>query len=351
MFLSAPLSGPGVWLFCWCAAGITTTVGHLSQLAQPGGTWPADSNSKLMSPSYIKRRLPLLLSFATLPLVHFVDHSDTTFRCVVAFASAFYVLKTRETILEDRFSVEPLWIKVAGVIGTFHDVQERVPAQPWVWPRVTQVLREAFKMLFHGMACGASVWVLHHRVDLAELISPAIFGLISVRRVTTALACVSACLYSFFSLHVYGDSLAVLWLLVGGFAMPSLMQEPERALSVKQFWLRWDVTIQKLLRRYVYQPLREVWGVPASVAISGTFLASGMVHCYPIIVALGSDWHAAASMMGYFVVQLGFIFMERPLGVEKWDSTNAFAWTLMALFVPSYILVSPVFKLLGMSGP
>ena len=54
-----------------------------------------------------------------------------------------------------------------------------------------------------------------------------------------------------------------------------------------------------------------------------------------------------ARLRRYFTCQLAFIYAERPLGVEKWDSTIAFAWTLLCLFAPSYLLVAPVFKLVG----
>jgi hypothetical protein len=158
-------------------------------------------------------------------------------------------------------------------------------------------------------------------------------------------------MYSFFSLHAYGDGLALLWIVLGGFTMPPLMHQPERALSVRQFWARWDTVIQKLLRKNVYDPLRKSLGVSSHTAIAATFLASGAVHVYPIFVGLGNDWVSASSMMSYFLVQLFAIFLEKPLGVERWDSTNGLAWTVLWLFGPSYVLVAPVFKLAQLGPP
>ena len=336
-----------LWLGCWLNGGLVPCLGYWQQLRQtPGGRWPADSHV-FGSANYFKRRLPLILSAATLPLVHWLPKEDITFRCIVSLASAFYAIKAAETVLEDRFQDEPLLYRVVGVIGTFHDVQERQPGHHWILPRLSQVARQSFKLAFHAVGCVFSMWAVNNRADIALSFSHSI---IPTSTASTGIACVSGCLYAFFSLHCYGDMLALTWLLLGGFTLPSLMDEPERSLSVRQFWSRWDVVIQKLLRRNVYEPLRRA-GYSSHLAICATFFMSGIIHVYPIFVGLEGDWHAAASMLSYFMIQFCFILLERPLGVESWDSTNAFVWTLVCLFSPSYILVSPVFKLLGAPGP
>jgi len=204
---------------------------------------------------------------------------------------------------------------VLGVIATFHDVQDRQPAEPWVRPRVQQIVKHSARLFFHSLGAYMSIFILQRRNELAAAMA---LPLLSTHSTATALACVTSCVYSFFSLHVFGDVLTVQCLLIPrGFLLPPLMAEPERALSVRQFWARWDVVIQKLLRRNVYEPLRKL-GCNSHVAMAATFLASGVrfflwslwgrrsplhalrqgVHVYPIFVGLNDDVVAAASMMG-----------------------------------------------------
>jgi len=117
-------------------------------------------------------------------------------------------------------------------------------------------------------------------------------------------------------------------------------------LSVREFWKRWNTVIQKLLAKYVYKQARTA-GVSNTIAISLTFLFSGFIHIWPIFFAIGNDWTAASSMIAYFVIQLSVMLLEKPLGVEKWDPWVARLWTLLNLFGPSYLLVYPCMKLMG----
>ena len=144
---------------------------------------------------------------------------------------------------------------------------------------------------------------------------------------------------------MYGDSLALFWIIVG-FEFPPLMDEPHKSRSVRDFWKRWDTVIQKLLFKFVYKPSRQI-GLPSIVAVALTFIASGLVHVLPIIVSLGKNWRAANMMMGYFIVQLSIMLLEKPLKVETWSSQAQVIWTAVNIFAPSYLLVAPCLELTG----
>jgi len=131
----------------------------------------------------------------------------------------------------------------------------------------------------------------------------------------------------YFGLTAFGRLWRVLALACFGVAAPPLMDAPEKSASLREFWARrWDTTIQCLLHRCVYVPLAgppSAGGGAASLtaararrrmlAVAATFLASGAMHCYPLLVAHGfapRAWALVARMAAYFAVQGALCFCE-----------------------------------------
>ena len=343
-----------LWGFVYASAALNAWASTWLQRREKGGVWGLDASVR-GSGAYWRRRLPVVAQALTVPLVLLVPAHERDMRAVVALASAFYFIKTAEQALDDDFQAESTFHRIVGIIGTFHDVRERKPAHPLWGPFLTKDLIPEMVWFARDVAgCLASMWVVDHRREVARGILERV-GVLHHHpndedQLVVAVACVGACWYAFFALCVYGEGLALVWLLLARYRFPPLMNSPWKARSVSDFWIRWDVVIQKLLRVYCYTPLRAR-GAPAIFAIFTTFLLSGWVHVYPIFVGLGLDVDAAVRMMSYFFVQFFFIALERPLGVAHWSPMAARAWTLACLFGPSYNLCVPVFKLVGVELP
>jgi len=104
------------------------------------------------------------------------------------------------------------------------------------------------------------------------------------------------------SLYIFGYVLQ-LYHLPFRIQLPKLMNQPEESLSLREFWgFRWDTVVQQILKNYVFQPLTER-GVNQSIASVATFVASGMLHVYPLWVA-GLSFYDAFAMMSYFMSQV-----------------------------------------------
>ncbi len=314
--------GPLLWFTIWCLNGACVTLSHFYK-----------NKHNILFSTY----LPLFISSCCAVSVYFLPYDEVEFRAVVSLSSAFYLIKTSEVILEDRLDDKPLWLKISSVIATFYDVQDSTPAASWFIPRLKELLEILLHTTLHVIGLILSIRTFQSRHVWFEKES-----LLSI-----STACVSGCFYSFFSLYVYGDVLDIIWLLLG-IRFPPLMNNPIQSVSVGDFWKRWDTVIQKLLFRHIYIPCRKR-GLPVEISIALTFFSSGLVHVYPIFVALGNDWQAAFSMMSYFMVQFSVVILEKPLQVTKWNPMTGRLWTLFNLFGPSYLLVAPCLQLARMT--
>ena len=367
--------GPILWAFIWSFNGIMMAFAHFARVYN--------------LPRLFTHTLPLTLTSLCVLLPFTLPENDYTFRGVLSLASCFYAIKSREVLTEKRFDSEPVWIKMMAVIGTFWDAQERRPSEPLFKKRAIQLAKLSLTCALHVGCYLLTVEVFHqrsriaksianvlgktnlatianvlnmagfsgatHAVDVADALGMDATGVTNVlglydlyRPLRVLIGCISGCLFVFFSLHVYGDVLALVWCVIG-FTFPPLMDSPQMSLSVREFWKRWDTVMQKLLMKFVFTPARSV-GIPANLAATFTFFASGIIHILPIIMSRPNDWLATSSMMGYFLVQLSVIVLEKPLGVYSWGKNHKWLarfWTIANLFGPSYLLVMPCLRLAG----
>ena len=325
---------PLMWAYIYILNGACITWAHV--LRHSGRPW-------------LQKDVPLFISTVLIALPFFLPEQEAPMRGVLALAASFYAIKTRETITESRFDKEPLWMKVAGVLATFSDVQERRPCAPWGPRRFKEIGNEAMKLMFHVGCYLLVLRLFDERKYIADWLIPALpfdtWSQLWNQYIRIAFGCIMGCLFAFFSLHVYGDTLSLIWVIVG-FRFPPLMDSPEQSLSVREFWKRWDTVIQKLLMKNVFKPARAAQ-IPFTVAAALTFFASGLVHILPIVVSRGNDWHAASYMMTYFIIQFTVMIAEQPLRVQTWNPWVARVWTIIHLFGPSYFLVFPTLRIIG----
>ena len=108
--------------------------------------------------------------------------------------------------------------------------------------------------------------------------------------------------------------------------------------------------VRRMLAEVVYLPLRRA-GASHALGAFATFLASGALHAYPVVLATcGDAAHAAAhalyragSVTSFFVIQCALVLLERQLFARYPSAPNAArrVWLFSALWLPSPLLFVP----------
>ncbi|KAH9258690.1 hypothetical protein BASA81_003192 [Batrachochytrium salamandrivorans] len=317
------MDGLTVWFVVWSVDGLCTVLNHYA----------------LPHSRTLGFHLPYFLAFLGLFSPFLLQPHDAVFRAVLSLASVFYFCKVREVLVEPRFAQEPLLVKFCSVGVSFFDMSDRSKAVD-----SNRMPRFAIKMFWMGV---------HITAQLACLELVNYRHLLPVNSaVRTQITCMVLCLYFFFSLHAFSYALqANLILLMPQYDFQALMDSPEHASTVRGFWKRWDLVIQKLLFKYVYKTCKQI-SKNTELSIALTFLASGLVHVWPILAASLNNWPEALEMFAYFVYQLGIIAVEaKLLGMPKVANLvqhHAWIgklWSITHLFGPSYLLIHPAMAL------
>lgn len=318
------MDGLTVWFAVWSVDELCTVLNHYA----------------LPRSRALGFHLPYLLALLGLFSPLLLHQDDALFRAVLSLASVFYFCKVREVLVEPRFAQESLLVKFCSVGVSFFDMSDRSAAvdssrSPRFWNKMQWVGA-------HAAAQVACLQLVAHR----HLLFP------YNTAVRTQATCMVLCLYFFFSLHAFSYALqANLILLMPQYDFKGLMDAPERANTVRGFWKRWDLVIQNLLFKYVYKSCKQLTR-NSELSIALTFLASGLVHVWPILAASLNNWPEALEMFAYFVYQLGIIALEARLlavpSVARLVQQHAWVgkvWSIAHLFGPSYLLIHPAMAL------
>jgi D-alanyl-lipoteichoic acid acyltransferase DltB (MBOAT superfamily) len=131
-----------------------------------------------------------------------------------------------------------------------------------------------------------------------------------------------------YTLQIYFDfagysDMAIGLALMFGLRIPFNFNAPYRALSVRDFWRRWHMTLSRFLRDYLYIPLGGNRCGPARQAanVVATMLLGGLWH--------GANWTFVA-WGGLHGAALAVNHVWESRGVRL---PRAFAWVLTLLFV------------------
>jgi hypothetical protein len=136
-----------------------------------------------------------------------------------------------------------------------------------------------------------------------------------------------------------------LCLRVAGYSLPLMHRTPIAARSVGEFWgQRWNMFVSAWLRAFIFRPLARRRG--AGVGVLGSFLVSGVLHAWPMLVALGTS--AAFSVALFFVIQGVFVLAEGRLRIHTWPVPMARTWTVVILLASSPLLIDPNLRLFGL---
>jgi len=126
----------------------------------------------------------------------------------------------------------------------------------------------------------------------------------------------------YFDFSAYSDMAIGLGHLFG-LTLPLNFDQPYRALSVREFWRRWHITLSDFLRDYVYVPLggSRAGGLRLAVAVMATMLLCGLWHGAGWTFVVWGGLHGAAVLVNRLWQRAG-IALPAPG-----------AWLLTMLFV------------------
>ena len=133
-------------------------------------------------------------------------------------------------------------------------------------------------------------------------------------------------------------------LAAAGYRLPDMHRTPIAARSVGEFWSRrWNIIVSAWLRQFIFYPaLRQC---RPGLALILCFAVSGLLHSWPILVALDST--AALSTLIFFILQGIIVLAEKPLHVGTWPSALARTWTITAVLGPASLYIDPCLRLFG----
>jgi hypothetical protein len=137
------------------------------------------------------------------------------------------------------------------------------------------------------------------------------------------------------------ELLAFAWQRTGINAAP-IMRRPLESSSLADFWgKRWNLGFRQLSHEFIFQPMREIAGVPAAMLC--VFLFSGLVHELVISVPARAGYGLPTA---YFLLQGAGVALERSSAGRWLGLRGGFrGWTFAAVVTasPAFWLFHPQF--------
>lgn len=133
--------------------------------------------------------------------------------------------------------------------------------------------------------------------------------------------------------------------LAAGLSLEALHRTPIASRSLAEFWSqRWNRPVSAWLHRFAFLPLaRRRW---PRLGVFCAFLASGVLHGWPILVAIGVS--GAFATLLFFAVQGACVLAEHRLRIHAWPVPVARGCTLVVLLASSPLFVDPGLRLFGL---
>ncbi len=149
-------------------------------------------------------------------------------------------------------------------------------------------------------------------------------------------AALSYTLQIYFDFSGYSD-MAIGLALMFGLRLPFNFDAPYRAISVRDFWRRWHMTLSRFLRDYLYIPLggNRFGAVRQAVNVVATMLLGGLWHGANWTFVVWGGLHGVALAVNHLWSGAGFR-LPKPL-----------SWALTMLFV---VLTWVLFRAAGFSA-
>ena len=132
------------------------------------------------------------------------------------------------------------------------------------------------------------------------------------------------------------------WLRTKGFDSTALMNDPWRAVSVAEFWSRWNTGFRDFSRQMIFYPL--VRRKQAHAGLWFTFLFSGLIHDLVISLPAGGGYGGPTL---YFLLQAVAIDIERSHTTKRFQLTKGlrgWLWTASVILLPVSLLFHQPFR-------
>lgn len=206
---------------------------------------------------------------------------------------------------------------IAGPIVRHNELVPQFAADPWR-PGTAERLARGAVLLALGLC--KKVFVADRLARVADPLFEAAHGGLTFAEAWTAAAAFGLQIY--FDFSAYSD-MAIGLALMFGFMLPENFRSPYRAVSLRDFWRRWHMTLSRFLRDYLYLPLG---GSRHGTARTAAALMVTML--------LGGLWHGAA----WTFVLWGALHGVGLVAVHLWQRAGlrlpaVLGWALTLLFV------------------
>ncbi|MFZ0611707.1 MAG: MBOAT family O-acyltransferase [Desulfobacterales bacterium] len=138
-----------------------------------------------------------------------------------------------------------------------------------------------------------------------------------------------------YTLQIYYDfsgysDMAIGLGLLFGLTIPVNFNAPYRAVSIRDFWRRWHITLSRFLRDYLYIPMGgNRYGMPRQVAaLLATMLLGGLWHGAGWTFVIWGGVHGLALVVNHLWEKSG-LCLPRPVG---WLATLIFVMLAWVIF-------------------
>jgi hypothetical protein len=276
----------------------------------------------LITGSWPRRALGLLVVASVLPLAWMVPPEHTLVRSVLALATVFPCLRAVEMMREKKS--RPTGMRMWQAMEAMDT--RRIVRGPSLFDgaALTRVLSHA---AVFGLGALAFAFVLPRFSGAAHVIARALFGLVCCYALSDAAYSGITFVYGLFGLKMY-----------------PLHIHPIAARSVKEFWgERWNRTVNLMLFDLCLRPLARR-GM-TKLGIFAAFVVSALLHAYLVVISL--DAKMTLLMLGYFLVQGLLVLVEVKLKVPKWSPVAGHAWTIFWMVLTSPGFVEPAMRIAG----
>ncbi len=189
------------------------------------------------------------------------------------------------------------------------------PRRPEMWENLSR------GMVLFLIGLAKKVAVADTVAEIADpLFAHAVSGTLNATEAWTA--CGAYTLQIYFDFSGYSD-MAIGLALMFGLSLPLNFNAPYRAVSVRDFWRRWHMTLSRFLRDYLYIPLggNRCGPLRQAVNVIVTMLLGGLWHGANWTFVAWGGLHGAALATNH-------VWSERGLRLPR-----ALAWLLTLLFV------------------
>ncbi len=186
---------------------------------------------------------------------------------------------------------------IAGPIVKYIDIQEQIVSRDITVEKTARGIRR----FIYGLSKKVLV------SNAAALIADAAFGAAAPSAAFAWAGAVSYCIQIYFDFSGYSD-MAIGLALMFGFDICENFNYPYAAVSIRDFWKRWHISLTSWFREYVYFPLggNRVSGRRTVLNRYIVFFLTGLWHGANFTYILWGLWHGTLMMF------------EKVIHMEKW---------------------------------